>query len=46
MSKREPGTIDGTVVPMFEVGAVVQVFVLAGAIPLDVWNGSVSADHA
>jgi len=43
---RESGNIDGTVVPLFEVGALVHVFVLAAAIPLDVWSGSVSADHA
>jgi uncharacterized protein YbcI len=37
---RESGKIDGTVVPMFEVGAVVQVFVLGAMIPLNVWSGT------
>jgi len=36
----ESGKIDGTVVPMFEVGAVVQVFVLGAMIPLNVWSGT------
>jgi uncharacterized protein YbcI len=31
--------IEGTTVPMFEVGAVVHVFVLGTTIPLSVWSG-------
>lgn len=36
--------LDGTVVPMFGIGAIVQVFVLAATIPLNVWSGTASAD--
>jgi len=38
------GKIDGAVVPMFETGAIVQVFVLAAAVPLNVWSGTTVAD--
>ena len=37
--------VDGDVVPMFKDGAVVQVFVLAATIPLDVWNCSLGVEQ-
>jgi len=42
---RDAGKIDGAVVPMFEMGAVVQVFMLAASIPLDVWSGTTTAER-
>ena len=42
----ESPKIDATVVPMFEVGAIVQVFVLSTAIPLNVWSGTVAVDQS
>jgi len=41
----ESGKIGGMVVPMFEAGAVVQVFVLAAAIPLNVWSRTTTVDQ-
>ncbi len=32
-------TIEGATVPMFEIGAVVHIFILGTAIPLSVWSG-------
>lgn len=39
ISATEPRVIEGTLVSMFELDAVVHVYVLAAAIPLEVWNG-------
>jgi uncharacterized protein YbcI len=44
-SANESPAINGTTVPIFESGAVVHVFVLAAAIPLNVWNGETTAVH-
>lgn len=38
--------IDAAAVPLFEVGAVVHVFVLSTPIPLAVWSGSSSQDQS
>ena len=35
----EAGTISGTAVHMFTTGALVQVFLLAGCVPAEVWSG-------
>lgn len=40
----EVETITGAVVHAFTTGTMVQVFRLAGSIPLDTWNGSGSED--
>ena len=36
--------IEATAVPLFEIGAIVHVFVLGGAIPLTVWSGVPNQD--
>jgi uncharacterized protein YbcI len=43
---RQSGAIEATVVPLFEVGAIVQVFVLSTSIPLNVWSGTVVVDQS
>lgn len=40
LSARESTVAEGDAVPLFEIGAIVHVFVLAASLPLDVWSGS------
>ncbi len=42
----ETAAIEGTTVPLFEMGAVVHVFVLGADIPLGVWSGTMIQEHA
>jgi uncharacterized protein YbcI len=46
VAAHESAKIDGTVVPMFEAGAVVQVFVLGASIPLNVWSGTAIVEQS